>query len=297
MAVTTQTRAPWGLARISHRPKLNVSTMNKYEHHETAGEGVDVYILSTGVNVNHEDFEGRASWEFGQVIEYDDQEDIHGRGTQLAGIVAGQKHGVAKRANIIAMKVSHAEEAADTKTLIEALKVSAEKALQLRRPSVILLDAHGANSKNAELDAMVNTCVSKGIFVVVPAGDDNQDVSDHSPAGASGAFTVGSSTLSDERSPSSNYGPAVDIFAPGDNIVSTVADSNNNNATGVMAGCGTPQAAAHAAGLAAYLLSTSADVTTANVRDAITALATKDALTGVPEGTSNLLAFNNASTA
>lgn len=257
-----------------------------------------MYILSTGVNVNHEDFEGRASWEFGQVIEYDDQEDIHGRGTQLAGIVAGQKHGVAKRANIIAMKVSHAEEAADTKTLIEALKVSAEKALQLRRPSVILLDAHGANSKNAELDAMVNTCVSKGIFVVVPAGDDNQDVSDHSPMRRIRRVHRGKLHPLGRAQPLLQLRPRRRHLRPRrQHRLNRRGQQQQQRDRRHGRLRGTPQAAAHAAGLAAYLLSTSADVTTANVRDAITALATKDALTGVPEGTSNLLAFNNASTA
>ncbi|KAI0295345.1 hypothetical protein B0F90DRAFT_1820618 [Multifurca ochricompacta] len=54
-----QEPAPWGLARISHRPKLTHGTFTKYEHQPSGGEGVDVYVIDTGINIHHKDFEGR----------------------------------------------------------------------------------------------------------------------------------------------------------------------------------------------------------------------------------------------
>src|SRR5262249_40674647 len=51
--------APWGLARISHRESLGFSTFNKYDYDARGGEGVTAYVIDTGVNVNHEEFEGR----------------------------------------------------------------------------------------------------------------------------------------------------------------------------------------------------------------------------------------------
>ena len=50
--------APWGLARISHRDSLSFGTFNKYLYTEDGGEGVDVYVVDTGTNVDHVDFEG-----------------------------------------------------------------------------------------------------------------------------------------------------------------------------------------------------------------------------------------------
>lgn len=47
-ASKVQTGAPWGLARISHRERLRLSTFQKYEYDPEGGEGVDVYVIDTG---------------------------------------------------------------------------------------------------------------------------------------------------------------------------------------------------------------------------------------------------------
>ncbi|MFD5319379.1 S8 family serine peptidase [Streptomyces sp. NPDC127098] len=162
-------------------------------------------------------------------------------------------------------------------------------AQEVGRPAVALL-APQVTVKNAELDAAVAAAVAQGVFVVVAAGDDNDDAVNRSPAGAPSAFTVGASSIADELAYPSNYGGPVDLFAPGLNVESAwIGSSTMENTMS-----GTAQAAAHVAGLAAYLISTSKDITAANVGAAITALATKDALSDIPTGSSNLLAYNNA---
>src|ERR1700729_3653773 len=96
--------APWGLARISHRDSLSFGTFNKYLYSEGAGEGVDAYVIDTGTNIEHVDFEGRASW--GKTIPVGDEDrDGNGHGTHCSGTIAGKKYGVAKKANIYAVKV------------------------------------------------------------------------------------------------------------------------------------------------------------------------------------------------
>jgi cerevisin len=100
----TQHSAPWGLARISHRKRLEFSTFNKYIHQANGGEGVDVYVVDTGTNIHHVDFEGRAHW--GKTIPAGDEDiDGNGHGTNCSGTVAGKKYGVAKKANVYAVKV------------------------------------------------------------------------------------------------------------------------------------------------------------------------------------------------
>jgi subtilisin family serine protease len=57
-ALTTQTGAPWGLGRISHRAKGSTS----YIYDTTAGAGVTVYVVDTGVYTSHTQFAtGRAT--------------------------------------------------------------------------------------------------------------------------------------------------------------------------------------------------------------------------------------------
>jgi cerevisin len=46
-----QNGAPWGLARISHRERLRLSTFQKYEFDTNGGDGVDVYVIDTGKSV------------------------------------------------------------------------------------------------------------------------------------------------------------------------------------------------------------------------------------------------------
>lgn len=289
MTAVNQKNAPWGLARLSHRPKLTFGTFNRYDYEEKAGEGVDVYVLDSGVSETHQDFEGRASW--GTNVTGDGENiDGNGLGTHLAGIVAGRKHGVAKRAKIIAVKVAYTNGEVDPKALIKGLERTVEQAKASGQPSVALIGGAWMG-KLADVDEVIDAAANAGLFVVVPAGDNNDDALHRSPSGASGAFTVGACTLTDERWYASGHGPAVNVFAPGENILSTYIGNAQSTATL----SGTAQAAAHVAGLAAYLLSTSAEVTPATVRDAITVLATRDALADIPDGTSNLLAFNNTS--
>jgi cerevisin len=69
--------APWGLARISH---LKVNTSTEYLYTQTAGSNVTVFVIDTGINIHHEDFEGRAVW--GKTIPSGDKdEDGNGHGT------------------------------------------------------------------------------------------------------------------------------------------------------------------------------------------------------------------------
>jgi cerevisin len=64
-----------------------------YVHDTNAGEGVDIYVVGSGVRTTHNEFGGRASWGVSFVGE---TEDNYGHGTQCAAIAAGSQFGVAK---------------------------------------------------------------------------------------------------------------------------------------------------------------------------------------------------------
>lgn len=94
----SQSNAPWGLATLSSK-RRNTGT---YHYDKSAGNGTFAYILDTGINVNHVDFEGRASFGYNAV----DGEftDLNGHGTHCAGIIGSKSFGVAKQAQLIAVK-------------------------------------------------------------------------------------------------------------------------------------------------------------------------------------------------
>jgi len=262
-AVHTQLSAPWGLARISHRKRLGFGTFSKYIYDTDGGDGVDVYVVDTGINIQHVEFQGRASW--GKTIPINDvDEDGNGHGTHCAGTIASRAYGVAKAANVIAVKVlgsngsgSMADVVAGviwaaTQAVSKATAARAEFAATGKtkhKGSVANMSLGGGSSK--ALDDAVNKAVDAGLHFAVAAGNDNRDACDYSPAAAEKAVTVGASTLADERAYFSNHGSCVDVFAPGLNIKSTWTGTP----TAVNTISGTSMASPHTAGLLAYLLS------------------------------------------
>ncbi|KAH9888417.1 peptidase S8/S53 domain-containing protein [Cubamyces lactineus] len=258
----TQKKAPWGLARISHREKLTFGTFTKYEYDTQGGEGVDVYVIDTGINVNHVEFEGRASW--GKTIPNDEDVDGNGHGTHCAGTIASREYGVAKAAHVIAVKVLGSNGSGTMSDVVggvvwaaQQAQAKAQAALEefkktgktSHKGSVANMSLGGGKSK--ALDDVVNKAVDAGMHFAVAAGNDNRDACNNSPAAAEKAITVGASTLGDERAYFSNHGPCVDVFAPGLNILSTYIGSNTSYTTM----SGTSMASPHTAGLLAYLLS------------------------------------------
>ncbi|KAJ6590090.1 serine-type endopeptidase [Mycena vulgaris] len=265
--VQRQRSAPWGLARVSHRNKLSFGTFTIYEHEPTGGEGVDVYVIDTGINIEHVEFEGRASW--GKTVpENDVDEDGNGHGTHCAGTIASRKYGVAKGANVIAVKVLGSNGSGSMSDVVEGVNFATRSALAkakaadaeyaatgktAHKGSVANMSLGGGKSK--ALDQAVNSAVDAGLHFAVAAGNDNRDACSYSPAAAEKAVTVGASTMGDERAYFSNYGPCVDVFGPGLNILSTWTGSP----TAVATISGTSMASPHTAGMLAYLLSLHGD--------------------------------------
>ncbi|KAI0753438.1 peptidase S8/S53 domain-containing protein [Daedaleopsis nitida] len=259
----TQNGAPWGLARVSHRSKLTFSTFTKYEYDADGGSGVDVYVIDTGINVNHVEFEGRASW--GKTIPSNDvDEDGNGHGTHCAGTIASRAYGVAKAANVIAVKVLGSNGSGTMSDVVGGVVWAAEQAAAKAQAALEEFKKTGKTShkgsvanmslgggKSRALDDTVNKAVDAGMHFAVAAGNDNRDACNNSPAAAEKAITVGASTFGDERAYFSNHGPCVDVFAPGLNIKSTYIGSN----TSITTMSGTSMASPHTAGLLAYLLS------------------------------------------
>jgi len=263
MNITTQNMAPWGLARISHRKKLGLGTFTKYVYEDKGGEGVDVYIIDTGINIRHKEFQGRAYW--GKTIPRNDEDiDGNGHGTHCAGTIASRKYGVAKRANVYAVKVLGTDGSGTMSDVVEGVVWASERAAEKAKQAEAELKATGKTNhkgsvanmslgggKSRALDTAVNRAVDAGLHFAVAAGNDNRDACDYSPAGAEKAVTVGASTIGDERAYFSNFGPCVDVFAPGLNILSTWTGSEDARNTI----SGTSMASPHTAGLIAYFLS------------------------------------------
>ncbi|PKS09440.1 hypothetical protein jhhlp_004055 [Lomentospora prolificans] len=300
----TEKNAPWGLARISHRNTLSFGTFNKYLYTADGGEGVDAYVIDTGTNIDHVDFEGRAKW--GKTIPSgDDDVDGNGHGTHCSGTVAGKKYGVAKKAHVYAVKVLRSNGSGTMSDVVKGVEYAANAHLEQVelakkgkrkgfKGSVANMSLGGG--KTEALDRVVNAAVDAGIHFAVAAGNDNADACNYSPAAANKAVTVGASALDDSRAYFSNWGKCTDIFAPGLSIQSTWIGSKY----AVNTISGTSMASPHIAGLLAYYLSLQPAIgsefytplTPAKLKANLLEIATEGTLTDLPKDTPNLLAWN-----
>ncbi|MFJ8584944.1 S8 family peptidase [Streptomyces sp. NPDC093595] len=276
----TQPSPPsWGLDRIDQRAlPLNQS----YTYPDPAGEGVTAYIIDTGVRITHSDFGGRASYGYDAVDNDNTAQDGNGHGTHVAGTVAGNAYGVAKKARIVGVRVLNNSGSGTTAQVVAGIDWVTRNAV---KPAVANMSLGGG--ADTALDNAVRNSIAAGVTYAIAAGNDGRDASSTSPARVTEALTVGSTTSSDARSSFSNYGSVVDIFAPGSSITS--AWNTGDSATNTISG--TSMAAPHVAGAAALYLANNRTATPSQVASALTSAATTGVVGNPGTGSPNRLLY------
>ncbi len=211
------------------------------------GAGVTAFILDTGIRADHSEFSGRILPGFSVINDGNGTTDCNGHGTHVAGIVGGRLYGVAKQVMLVPVRVMDCAGVGTVSGLISALEwVGNTK----QRPAVANVSMGGIAS-NA-LNAAVAALVAKGVTVVVAAGNKGMDACKASPASAPNVISVGATTKEGALANYSNFGPCVNIFAPGFEVVS--AWHTSDSATKTLSG--TSMASPSVAGLAALALET-----------------------------------------
>ncbi|MFF1296100.1 MULTISPECIES: S8 family peptidase [unclassified Streptomyces] len=258
----------WGLDRVDQK---SLPLDKSYTWPESAGAGATVYVIDTGIRVSHKDFAGRARYGWDFVGGDRTASDGNGHGTHVAGTIAGTKYGVAKRAEIVAVRVLDNAGSGTTAQVIAGIDWVTKHA---RKPAVANVSLGGY--RNAQLDAAVRNSIKSGVTYTVAAGNDALPASLYSPANVRQAITVGASDKKDVRADFSNFGAALDLFAPGVAITSASHKADTAKATF----SGTSMASPHAAGTAALYLADHPKATPAQVSKALVAQAVSGKISG-----------------
>jgi serine protease len=122
---------------------------------------------------------------------------------------------------------------------------------------IINMSLGGGGGCSFTFQSAINTAVSLGSTVVVAAGNSNDNAGNYEPASCANVVTVGAiNDTNGSRWSSSNFGAAVDIAAPGVNVLSTInSGSQSQGAEAYVRYNGTSMASPHVAGVGALMQS------------------------------------------
>jgi subtilisin family serine protease len=268
----------WGLDRVDQR---NLPLNQRYKYVNSAGSGVDAYIIDTGIRFTHVDFGGRATSGVDEV-DGGTADDCNGHGTHVSGTVGGTTYGIAKLVSLIAVRVLDCGGSGTWDGVIAGVDwVTANHS----GPSVANMSIQGGKMQSVN-DAITNS-INSGVVYGVAAGNFNDNACNYSPASTTAAITVGATESNDARASYSNWGTCLDIFAPGSGITSDWDTSDT--ATNTISG--TSMATPHVVGTAALYLGLHPSATAQQVRDAIVNNATNNKVTD-PAGSPNKLLWS-----
>lgn len=248
---------------------------------------IDIAVLDTGIDPNHPDLNvvggydcsGSGSWV-----------DRHGHGTHVAGTIGARDNGigvvgVVPGARLWAVKVFSDSGSGFVSWLICGVNWVAANAATIRvanySGAASGTDTPNCGGSSDPLHQAICRVVQAGVTVVVAAGNSGTDARNTIPAAYPEVITVGaivdtdgkpgglgpstSAGADDTRAAFSNYGPAVDIYAPGVSILSTVPGG------GYQRWSGTSMATPHVTGAAALYLLQNPGASPEQVRSALLA--------------------------
>lgn len=279
---TTQVNPPWGVDRVDQRQQPLSGSFTG----QGTGAGVRVYVVDSGINPNHVDFGARVVAGYDAFsLSGDGRRDCNGHGTHVAGTVGGATFGVAKQATLVPVRIGECGDSVTSGNIVRGLDWLIGEHRRVGGRAVVNLSLGGDGSRL--LDQAVAEALEAGMVVVAAAGNSGGEACEVSPARSPATLTVSASDRNDVRPIWANDGECVDLFAPGDDIVS--ASNQMNNGSRVISG--TSMAAPHVSGAAAVLRGARPSWTARQVMAALITHASTDVVSNAGSRSPNRLLY------
>jgi subtilisin family serine protease len=147
--------------------------------------------------------------------------------SHVAATIAGKTYGIAKKANVIAVKCLGDDGTGPFDDIALCVEWIANRARQTGRKSIVNMSIAGKSSRI--INDAIEAATAMGIFFVVAAGNNGTPASCMlSPANSRDVLSVGASNILDKKAWFSNFGTCTHIFAPGENITSAYKGTEGN---------------------------------------------------------------------
>jgi len=246
---TQRSRKIFGMLWIAGMLPLGVggcSLVVVLPHPGILGEGVQVALLDTGIDLRHPDLQANYWGGVDLVNSDDDPQDDNGHGTGVAGILAAAQNGlgligVAPKVKVWSVKMLDRDEQGSISDLIEGIEWAIERGAQIISMSL------GTPDDNPALREAVEAAQVAGKLLIAASGNKGPRVL--YPAAYPQVMAVAATDKSDQRAWFSNMGPEVEIAAPGTDLLSTGLEGKYQIVNG------TSFSVPHVAGVAALLFS------------------------------------------
>ncbi|OMJ09022.1 Subtilase-type proteinase psp3 [Smittium culicis] len=291
----TQKYAPWHLGRISSKQSnsINFSPYGQEYYYPTSNKKVVVYVVDSGIDPAHLEFKGnvRVGINF---VTGENNNDNTGHGTAVAGLINGKNNGVAKGAGVVSVKVLNSENTGTTTTFYQGLNwVLNDKKTNYPNTPAIVNFSINLEIESPSLEIAFKNLSKIGVLVVASSGNNSANHCNFFPGNSEHALIVSSVQPGNDSFDTldSNFGPCIDVLAPGNRVFTAVAGSVNQ----VRPFVGTSFAASIVSGLGASILSNDPSLSPADLYDAIVGNAMKDVISNVPANTTNKMIWNGYS--
>ncbi|HZH59253.1 MAG TPA: S8 family peptidase [Metabacillus sp.] len=237
-----------------------ISAPTAWEH-GYSGYGSVIAVLDTGCDSNHFELKNQIIDVYNFTTDdHGDPKNImdyNGHGTHVCGTICAEENdkgviGVAPKAKLLVLKVLSGQGYGETKWVTDGIRYAANwRGPDGERVRVISMSL-GGREDSPELHKAIQEAIRQDILVVCAAGNEGDGNDETDEFAYPGAYPevvqVGSVNLQKEISEFSNSNNAIDLVAPGEEILSTYL----NNEFAVLSG--TSMATPHVSGAAALII-------------------------------------------